>query len=72
MGGDTMTGAELRAIRRELRWTQPRLARHLSISPGYLAQLEGGAHPITKRTAQAMRVLHLIYLQALEVGLLER
>jgi transcriptional regulator with XRE-family HTH domain len=67
-----MTGAELRAIRQELKWTLARLAEYLGVSPDHLVQVERGTCPITEKTAKDMRLLRLIYLLALEVGLLKK
>jgi transcriptional regulator with XRE-family HTH domain len=66
-----MTGQELRAIRRELGWTQARLAEYLELSTNYLARLERGEYPISERTARDVEVLHLVYRLALALGLRE-
>lgn len=66
-----MSGQEMREIRRELGWTQKRLAVHLGFSSSYLAQLERGIRLITKRTGQAVHVLYLVYRLARTMGLIE-
>jgi transcriptional regulator with XRE-family HTH domain len=66
-----MTGQELRAIRRELGWTQARLAAYLELSTNYLARLERGAYPISERTARDVEVLCMVYRLALALGLRE-
>ena len=66
-----MTGQKLRAIRRELGWTQARLADYLELSASSLARLERGAYPISERTARDVEVLHLVYRLALALGLIE-
>jgi transcriptional regulator with XRE-family HTH domain len=66
-----MTGQELREIRRELGWTQARLADHLGFSTNYLAQLDRGGRRISERTAREVEILHLVYRLARAVGLRE-
>jgi transcriptional regulator with XRE-family HTH domain len=67
----TMTGQELRAIRREVGWTQARLAEYLELSTNYLARLERGKYPISERTARDVDVLYMVYKLALALGLIE-
>ena len=66
-----MTGQELRAIRRELGWTQAQMAASLELSTNYLARLERGGYPISERTARDVEVLHLVYRLARALGLIE-
>ena len=66
-----MTGQELREIRRELGWTQARLAGYLDRSTNYLTWLERGEYPISERTARDVDILRLVYRLALALGLIE-
>ena len=67
-----MTGPELMEIRHELKWTRKRLAEYLGVSPEYIGELERGRLPIPPLTARHMRIVHLIYLLALEAELIEK
>jgi DNA-binding transcriptional regulator YiaG len=67
-----MTGPELMEIRQELKWTRARWAEHLGVAPDYISQLERGRRPIPQMTARHMRIVHLIYLLALEAELIDK
>jgi transcriptional regulator with XRE-family HTH domain len=66
-----MTGAEFRAIRKQVGWTQERLAEELGYSCTHIAHCEEGVAPILPRIAKQVLILSYVHELAVLLGLLE-
>jgi transcriptional regulator with XRE-family HTH domain len=49
----------MRDTRKELGWSQQRLARELGIGQGYVCDMEQGRKPVSKRTEMALELLRI-------------
>lgn len=61
MSNRTMTPAQLKAARAELRLTQTEMAAALGMSRPSIARMEAGGQDIEQRTAMAVALLLLEY-----------
>ena len=66
-----MTGADLRAIRKQVGWSQERMGKELGYSAGHVAQCEQEQRAITPRMERYVLILSHVHALAGLLGLRE-